>query len=85
MYPWRSRGRRILRAQYVQDAITEKSAIVADLLADENSYFYICGHKRMEDGVNESLSKIAEANGINWEELRDQLRRRGRYHVETYY
>jgi benzoyl-CoA 2,3-dioxygenase component A len=71
--------------QYVQDLIHENKNVVIDLLRDENSYIYICGHKRMEDGVNEAFESVAQAAGLEWPQLRDDLRQQGRLHVETYF
>ena len=55
--------------EYVQDRIRARSEDVARLLADPDSYFYICGHKRMENGVTEALSDICRAHGLSWSEL----------------
>ena len=79
-----SRGEEVPH-QYVQDLIHENKNVVIDLLRDENSYIYICGHKRMEDGVNEAFESVAQAAGLEWPQLRDDLRQQGRLHVETYF
>jgi benzoyl-CoA 2,3-dioxygenase component A len=71
--------------EYVQDRMRARADAVARLLKDDNTFVYICGHKRMEDGVSAAFDDICRANGLDWKELRDQLRRTGRYHVETYY
>ncbi len=71
--------------QYVQDRVRARSEEVARLLADPDSYFYICGHKRMENGVNLALAEICVAHGMDWESLLVELREAGRYHVETYF
>lgn len=63
--------------------IAEEEA-VADLLADENTYIYICGLKGMEEGVERAMTSIAESIGQQWTALRDVMREEGRYHVETY-
>ncbi|MBL4907448.1 MAG: benzoyl-CoA 2,3-epoxidase subunit BoxA [Sneathiella sp.] len=70
--------------EYVQDRMMEQSELVANLLKSENTYIYICGLKAMEDGVEESFETIASSSGLNWPDIRDQLREQGRYHVETY-
>jgi benzoyl-CoA 2,3-dioxygenase component A len=70
--------------EYVQDRMRACADKVARLLADENSYIYICGHKQMEQGVEAAFATICEAQGRDWRALRDQLRANGRYHVETY-
>ena len=70
---------------YVQDRIREQGRHVAGLLRDENTFMYICGHRRMEDGVESALSDICEFHEMDWPQIRDRMRLAGRYHVETYY
>lgn len=71
--------------QYVQDRILKRGDDLAELLKDENTFIFICGHKRMEDGVTESLREVCSGHGLDWDEMLPELRRSGRYHVETYY
>ncbi|WP_310630708.1 benzoyl-CoA 2,3-epoxidase subunit BoxA [Paraburkholderia sp.] len=70
--------------RYVQDAMRERAADVAPLLADGNTHVYVCGLKGMEDGVLQALAEIAEAHGLGWEALWERLKREGRLHLETY-
>ena len=70
--------------KYVQDAMRERAADVARLLADCNAYFYVCGLKSMEEGVVLALSDIATQAGLNWDEIGAALKREGRLHLETY-
>ncbi|HWH82944.1 MAG TPA: benzoyl-CoA 2,3-epoxidase subunit BoxA, partial [Burkholderiaceae bacterium] len=69
---------------YVQDAMRERAADVAKLLADANSHFYVCGLKSMEEGVVLALRDIALQAGLNWSEIGAALKRDGRLHLETY-
>jgi benzoyl-CoA 2,3-epoxidase subunit A len=69
---------------YVQDVMRERRAKLAALLADDNAYFYLCGHKRMEEGVEAAFRDIAAGAGLDWAALKPRLREAGRYHVETY-
>ena len=69
---------------YVQDLMRERAADLAPLLADSNSYFYVCGLKSMEEGVVLALHDIAKAAGLNWETIGTSLKREGRLHLETY-
>lgn len=71
--------------QYVQDRLRARGEDVAKLLSDENTYVYICGHKRMEDGVQDALNDICAAHRMNWSSLQDDMRNQGRFHVETYF
>ncbi|WP_118183674.1 benzoyl-CoA 2,3-epoxidase subunit BoxA [Paraburkholderia phosphatilytica] len=70
--------------RYVQDAMRERAADVAQLLKDANTYIYVCGLKGMEDGVLQALKDVAERHGLNWETLWQTLKREGRLHLETY-
>jgi benzoyl-CoA 2,3-dioxygenase component A len=70
--------------RYVQDLMRERAAELAALLADEDSYFYVCGLKAMEEGVVLALQEIAEGAGLDWKSLGTALKRDGRLHLETY-
>ena len=70
--------------RYVQDAMRERAADLSKLLADPNSYFYVCGLKSMEEGVVLALRDIAVQAGLNWDEIGTVLKRNGRLHLETY-
>ena len=69
---------------YVQDAMRARAADVARLLADANSFFYVCGLKSMEEGVVLALRDIAVQAGLGWDEIAAALKRDGRLHLETY-
>ncbi len=70
--------------KHVQDVMREKSHEVAQMLADPQSYFYVCGLKSMEEGVLLALRDIATSAGLRWDELALTLKRDGRLHLETY-
>jgi benzoyl-CoA 2,3-dioxygenase component A len=70
--------------RYVQDAMRASAADLAPLLADSNSYFYVCGLKSMEEGVVLALHDIATAAGLNWDSVGAAMKREGRLHLETY-
>lgn len=69
---------------YVQDLMRERSADLAVLLADPDTYYYICGLRSMEEGVIQTLREIAEQAGVNWNALSQELKNKGRLHIETY-
>ena len=71
--------------EYVQDRMRAQGRQVASLLQDENTFLYICGHRRMEDGVSSALTDICAYNDMDWAQIRERMRLAGRYHVETYY
>jgi benzoyl-CoA 2,3-epoxidase subunit A len=70
--------------RYVQDALRERSADIAALLKDANTYFYVCGLKSMEEGVLLALRDVAEQAGLAWDTLGATLKKEGRLHLETY-
>lgn len=70
--------------RYVQDEILEQQQQILEYLTDSQSHIYICGLRAMEDGVNKALEEIANAAGLNWNDVKAEMRNSGRYHVETY-
>ncbi|MDD0812056.1 benzoyl-CoA 2,3-epoxidase subunit BoxA [Curvibacter sp. RS43] len=69
---------------YVQDLIRQRAADLAPLLADPNTFFYVCGLKSMEEGVVLALRDVAQQAGLSWDTLGPALRQGGRLHLETY-
>ena len=70
--------------RYVQDLMRERAADLAALLADDNSYFYVCGLKSMEEGVVLALRDVAQQVGLDWDSVGAALQAQGRLHLETY-
>ena len=70
--------------RYVQDLMRERAADLAGLLADPNTYFYVCGLKSMEEGVVLALRDVAQQAGLSWETVGASLKAEGRLHLETY-
>ncbi|MCW5654579.1 benzoyl-CoA 2,3-epoxidase subunit BoxA [Hydrogenophaga sp.] len=70
--------------RYVQDAMRERAADLAQLLQDPSTYFYVCGLKSMEEGVVLALRDVAQGAGLDWDSLGGALKREGRLHLETY-
>lgn len=70
--------------EYVQDRMMAEAETIADLLQDAKTHIYVCGLRGMEEGVEKTLTNIAESIGQPWSTLRDTMRDEGRYHVETY-
>ena len=69
---------------YIQDRVLESANELFNMIEDEKTHIYLCGLKGMEPGIDEAMTKAAEEKGLNWAELRPQLRKAGRWHVETY-
>ena len=70
--------------RYVQDVMRERSADIAELLADPDAYFYVCGLRNMEEGVVLALKEIAEEAGLRWQTIGPALKNEGRLHLETF-
>ncbi|GIX53506.1 hypothetical protein CQA4T8M7_27620 [Sphaerotilus natans] len=70
--------------RYVQDAMRERAADLAALLADPDACFFVCGLKAMEEGVVLALRDIATQAGLDWDTVGAALKREGRLHLETY-
>lgn len=70
--------------RYVQDAIRERAADIAELIKDPNTFIYVCGLKAMEEGVLLALKEVVTQNGQDWEKLAESLKIQGRLHLETY-
>jgi benzoyl-CoA 2,3-dioxygenase component A len=70
--------------RYVQDAMRERAADLAAMLADPGAHFYVCGLKAMEEGVVLALRDIAQGAGLDWDNVAAALKREGRLQLETY-
>ncbi|MES2532038.1 MAG: benzoyl-CoA 2,3-epoxidase subunit BoxA [Pseudomonadota bacterium] len=70
--------------RYVQHAMRERAADLAELLKDPQAHFYVCGLKSMEEGVVLALRDIAVEAGLDWDAVGAALQKEGRLHLETY-
>ncbi|XWS20709.1 hypothetical protein CRYUN_Cryun31cG0126000 [Craigia yunnanensis] len=68
---------------YVQDKIEEYSDEIFKLL-DDGAHIYFCGLKGMMPGIQETLKRVAEQRGENWDEKLSQLKKNKQWHVEVY-
>ena len=69
---------------YVQDLMRQQAGMLAELVKSDATHIYICGLKGMEQGVDAALDDICRGAGLQWAEMRKEMREKGRYHVETY-
>ena len=69
---------------YIQHRVAEHAEEIYKLLSDEKTHVYICGLKGMEDGIDAALSVEATKAGKEWKEYQRELKKAGRWHVETY-
>lgn len=69
---------------YIQHRCQELAEDLWNLIEKDNTHTYICGLKGMEGGIDEALSAAAANKGVNWTEYQKEIRKAGRWHVETY-
>jgi ferredoxin--NADP+ reductase len=69
---------------YIQDRVAENAEKLWEMIQKEKTHVYICGLKGMEGGIDAALMEAAANNGVKWSEYRTQLKKAGRWHVETY-
>lgn len=69
---------------YIQDRVLEHANEIFALIENPKTHIYLCGLRGMEPGIDEAMTTAAAAKGISWAELRPQLKKQDRWHVETY-
>ncbi len=69
---------------YIQDRVLEHAEEIFAMIENPKTHVYMCGLKGMEPGIDEAMTTAAAAKGLNWAELRPQLKKAERWHVETY-
>ncbi|MFM7548155.1 MAG: FAD-binding oxidoreductase [Cyanobacteriota bacterium] len=69
---------------YIQDRVLEFADEIFELIENPKTHVYMCGLKGMEPGIDEAMTAAAAAKGLTWSELRPQLKKAERWHVETY-
>lgn len=69
---------------YVQHRLAEHGETLFALLKQPNTYFYMCGLRGMEAGIQEGLQGIAESEGIAWADFVATLKSEKRWHIEVY-
>jgi ferredoxin--NADP+ reductase len=69
---------------YIQNRVAEQADDLWAMMQDPKTHTYICGLKGMEGGIDEALSAAAAKNGGNWADYQRQMKKEGRWHVETY-
>ena len=69
---------------YIQHRVAEYADEIFNLINLESTHLYMCGLRGMEPGIDEAMATAAAARGLDWKTLRPQLKKAGRWHVETY-
>ncbi|KAB8317443.1 ferredoxin-NADP reductase [Tolypothrix campylonemoides VB511288] len=69
---------------YIQDRVAEHADELWQLIKEEKTHTYICGLRGMEDGIDAALTAAAAKEGVTWSDYQKDLKKAGRWHVETY-
>jgi ferredoxin--NADP+ reductase len=69
---------------YIQDRVAEHADELWQLIKEEKTHTYICGLRGMEGGIDEALTAAAAKEGVTWSDYQKELKKAGRWHVETY-
>ncbi len=69
---------------YIQDRVSENAEEIFSWIENPKTHVYMCGLRGMEPGIDEAMTAAAAAKGLEWHELRPQLKKAERWHVETY-
>jgi ferredoxin--NADP+ reductase len=69
---------------YVQSRVSEYADELFELIQKPNTHVYMCGLKGMEPPISDTFTAEAEKRGMKWDELRKQMKKEERWHVEVY-
>jgi ferredoxin--NADP+ reductase len=69
---------------YIQHRVAEHAEEIWALLQEPKTHAYMCGLRGMEDGIDAALSVAAAKQGVTWADYQKDLKKQGRWHVETY-
>ncbi|AKG24236.1 ferredoxin--NADP reductase [Calothrix sp. 336/3] len=69
---------------YIQDRVAEHADELWKLIKEEKTHTYICGLRGMEEGIDAALTTAAGKEGVVWSDYQKELKKAGRWHVETY-
>jgi ferredoxin--NADP+ reductase len=69
---------------YIQDRVAEHADELWKLIKEEKTHTYICGLRGMEDGIDAALTTAAAKDGVVWSDYQKEIKKAGRWHVETY-
>ncbi len=69
---------------YIQHRVAEHAEAIWALLQEPKTHAYMCGLRGMEDGIDAALSVAAAKQGVTWADYQKDLKKQGRWHVETY-
>jgi ferredoxin--NADP+ reductase len=72
------------KKMYVQNRMAEYADELWEMIQKPNTHTYICGLKGMEDGIDDFMIETAAKSGIDWKTYEKEMKKAGRWHVETY-
>lgn len=72
------------KKMYLQNRMEEYADELYDLFQKDNTYVYMCGLKGMEGGIDDFMTDKFAADGKDWIAYRKQMKKDGRWEVETY-
>ena len=59
---------------YIQDRVLEHADEIFAMIEDPKTHVYMCGLRGMEPGIDEAMTAAAASKGLDWAELRPQLK-----------
>ncbi|MBL1211484.1 ferredoxin--NADP reductase [Geminocystis sp. GBBB08] len=69
---------------YVQSRVSEYADELFELIQKPNTHVYMCGLKGMEPPISQTFTAEADKRGLKWDEMRKQMKKEERWHVEVY-
>ncbi|MEA5420288.1 phycobilisome linker polypeptide [Spirulina sp. CCNP1310] len=69
---------------YVQSRVAEYADELFEMIQKPKTHVYMCGLKGMEPPISETFTQEAEKRGMHWDDLRKQMKKEHRWHVEVY-
>ncbi|MFQ3680341.1 MAG: ferredoxin--NADP(+) reductase [Pseudanabaenaceae cyanobacterium] len=72
------------KKMYVQNRMATYAEELWELLQKPSTHTYMCGLRGMEDGIDAFMVETAGKYGVDWKEYEKQMKKEGRWHVETY-
>ena len=69
---------------YVQSRVSEYADELFEMIQKPKTHVYMCGLKGMEPPISETFTAEAEKRGMSWADLRKQMKKEHRWHVEVY-
>lgn len=69
---------------YVQSRVSEYADELFEMIQKPKTHVYMCGLKGMEPPISETFTAEAEKRGMSWDDLKKQMKKEHRWHVEVY-